>query len=100
MIAKNTDYQVADELANLNGDKTIPWVVDNAKLHKTFQFRNFVSAFGFMAQVAIEAEKANHHPEWCNVYKRVTFDLTTHEVGGISAKDFELAKVIEGIADS
>ena len=72
-----------------------PWVIENDKLHKEFIFSNFIQAFGFMSQVAITAEAMNHHPEWFNVYKKVVIDLTTHEAGGLSDLDFQLAIKIE-----
>lgn len=58
---------------------------------RSFEFADFVQAFGFMTQVALVAEKRNHHPEWSNVYHRVTITLTTHDAGGLSAKDIDLA---------
>ncbi len=58
-------------------------------------FGGFVEAFGFMTQVALLAEKADHHPEWRNVYNRVNIDLTTHDAGGLTVKDIELAKAID-----
>jgi len=73
------------------------WKLADGKLHKTFQFDDFVEAFGFMTQVAIVAEKMNHHPEWFNVYNKVTIDLTTHDVGGISQLDLDLANKIEAL---
>lgn len=88
MVAeKLNDTEIGAELDNLSG-----WTVVNGKLHKQFQFSSFVEAFGFMARVALAAESMNHHPEWFNVYNRVTIDLMTHDAGGISALDFELAK--------
>ena len=88
MVAeKLNDTEIDAELDNLSG-----WTVVNGKLHKQFQFSSFVEAFGFMARVALAAESMNHHPEWFNVYNRVTIDLMTHDAGGISALDFELAK--------
>ncbi|MBU2866172.1 4a-hydroxytetrahydrobiopterin dehydratase [Pacificibacter marinus] len=61
-------------------------------LTKTFQFANFISAFGWMTQMAMIAEKMNHHPEWRNVYRTVEVTLTTHDVGGVTAKDIALAQ--------
>jgi 4a-hydroxytetrahydrobiopterin dehydratase len=61
-------------------------------LSKTFQFANFISAFGWMTQMAMIAEKMNHHPEWRNVYRRVEVTLTTHDAGGVTAKDIALAQ--------
>jgi len=65
---------------------------------KTFQFANFTAAFGWMTQVAIWAEKLNHHPEWSNVYRTVEVTLTTHDVGGLSALDIELAEKMDALA--
>ena len=65
---------------------------------KRFIFTDFVAAFGFMTQVAIEAEKLDHHPEWTNVYRHVEITLTTHSVGGLTARDITLARAIERIA--
>lgn len=69
-----------------------------AAITKRFSFQNFVSAFGFMTQVAMEAEKLGHHPEWTNVYRHVDITLTTHDKGGLSALDITLARAIERIA--
>ena len=71
---------------------------DRDAIVRTFQFPDFVTAFAFMTAVALEAEKADHHPEWSNVYNRVTVDLTSHDAGGITERDFRLAGVLEGIA--
>ena len=67
-------------------------------IHKTYVFADFVSAFGWMTQVAIFAEKWNHHPEWDNVYKTVNVTLTTHDVGGVSALDAKLARKMDTLA--
>jgi 4a-hydroxytetrahydrobiopterin dehydratase len=64
---------------------------------KTFVFRNFIEAFGFMAQTAIWAEKLNHHPEWSNVYKTVEVTLTTHDLNGLSDLDLKLAEKMDGL---
>jgi 4a-hydroxytetrahydrobiopterin dehydratase len=90
---KLSEDEIKGELSKLVG-----WRVANGKLNKTFEFASFVQAFGFMTQVAMEAEKLNHHPEWFNVYSKVTIDLVTHDVGGISNYDFRLAGVIDSIA--
>ena len=68
------------------------------KLHRELRFPDFVRAFGFMTSVALVAESMNHHPEWSNVYGRVTIDLTTHDAGGITALDLELARRIYALA--
>lgn len=68
------------------------WQVNtNGKLERVFQFADFIQAFGFMTQAALIAEKMNHHPEWFNVYNTLKVELTTHDVGGLSEKDFEFA---------
>ena len=71
---------------------------DALSIHKTFKFRNFVEAFGFMTQCAIHAEKLDHHPEWSNVYRTVEVKLTTHSSKGLTELDFELAKKMEKAA--
>ena len=73
------------------------WRVQGARLHRDLQFKSFVEAFGFMAQVALLAESKNHHPNWSNVYNRVSIDLTTHDLGGLSRLDVELATAIDGL---
>lgn len=73
------------------------WSVDGEKLRRDFQFRDFVEAFGFMSQVALLAEARNHHPNWSNVYNRVTIELTTHDLGGLSTLDTELAIAIDSL---
>ncbi|GAB5446944.1 4a-hydroxytetrahydrobiopterin dehydratase [Gymnodinialimonas sp.] len=67
-------------------------------IHKMFQFRNFTRAFGWMTQVAIEAEKMDHHPEWSNVYKTVEVTLATHDVNGLSELDVTLARKMDQLA--
>ena len=67
---------------------------------KTFTFANFVEAFGFMTRAALWAEKLNHHPEWSNVYKRVTVTMTTHDAGGLTELDVKLASKMDLLAKS
>ncbi|MCH7741774.1 MAG: 4a-hydroxytetrahydrobiopterin dehydratase [Proteobacteria bacterium] len=74
------------------------WSVEEEKLHREYEFDNFVQAFGFMTEAALIAERADHHPEWFNVYKKVVVDLTTHEANGITERDFTLARKMEEIA--
>jgi 4a-hydroxytetrahydrobiopterin dehydratase len=74
------------------------WSLRDGKLHREFVFPDFVHAFGFMATAAIAIERMNHHPEWSNVWNRVTVDLTTHDAGGITAKDAALARLLETLA--
>ena len=90
---KLSNAEISTLLEGLSG-----WTVEDAKLHKEFQFDSFVEAFGFMASVALIAESMNHHPEWFNVYNRVIVDLATHDAGGISALDFELAKKVDALS--
>lgn len=92
-VTKLTDAEISAQLEGISG-----WTVENEKLHKEFQFDSFVEAFGFMASVALIAESMNHHPEWFNVYNRVTVELATHDAGGISALDFELAQKIDALS--
>lgn len=73
------------------------WSIQNEKLHKDFEFKDFKGAFGFMVRVADMAEDMNHHPEWFNVYNKVSIDLTTHDAGGITANDVEFAKRVDQI---
>ena len=89
--ASEQDIQTAiDELG--------AWTVKEGKLHREYRFRDFVQAFGFMTQAALLAERADHHPEWFNVYNRVVVDLTTHEAGGITERDIQLARGMEALA--
>ena len=79
--------------------RSINWTDGHSKKVKfqKFDFPNFVQAFGFMTQIALEAEKMNHHPEWCNVYNHVEINLATHDAKGITEYDFNLARTIERI---
>jgi 4a-hydroxytetrahydrobiopterin dehydratase len=76
------------------------WILDPARdaVTKTFKFRNFVEAFGFMTRAALWAEKLNHHPEWTNVYNRVEVTLTTHDAGGLTELDVKLAGKLDALA--
>ncbi len=85
-----TADEIRDRLDGLSG-----WTVQDDKLHKQFEFGNFVEAFSFMTAGALAAEKMDHHPEWFNVYNRVVVDLSTHDVGGISSFDFLLAAAFD-----
>ena len=89
--------QATDDQIQLFLQQNKNWLINDKKLHREFQFNNFVAAFGFMTQVALIAERDNHHPEWSNVYNKVTVDLTTHEVGSITERDFILAQRIEAL---
>ncbi|NND68237.1 MAG: 4a-hydroxytetrahydrobiopterin dehydratase [Halioglobus sp.] len=76
------------------------WELRKGKLYRHCRFADFVEAFGFMSRVALLAERANHHPEWFNVYNRVEIELTTHDAGGISERDFALATEIDALLNS
>ena len=90
--SKLSEALLAEHLSALPG-----WEVVAGKLRRELVFPEFVSAFGFMTRVALVAERMDHHPEWSNVYGRVVIELTTHDAGGISERDFELARKIEAL---
>lgn len=87
---KLTQDEIVAELSKING-----WRLRKESIEKTFTFKNFKQAFSAMTQIAFEAETLNHHPEWTNVYNRLTINLSTHDAGGLTLKDFELAQKIE-----
>ena len=93
-IARLNEAETAAALVDLPG-----WSLraDNLAITRTLKFGDFAEAFGFMARVAIHAEKADHHPEWFNVWNRVDITLTTHDAGGLSARDVALARVINAM---
>ena len=91
-MTKLSEPEIQSALAERPG-----WTLVNAKLHREFQFPDFVHAFGFMTRAALVAEAMNHHPEWFNVYNRVTIDLTTHDAGGVTARDFKLAAKLDSL---
>ena len=77
------------------------WNKSDNKLKATFEFENFIQAFGFMTQVAITAQEQNHHPNWSNVYNKVEFELSTHDAGDVvTEKDEKLAQAINDIYKS
>jgi 4a-hydroxytetrahydrobiopterin dehydratase len=85
--------EIDQQLATVSG-----WTVVNGKLQREFKFADFVRAFGFMSQVALLAQVANHHPAWRNVYNQVVIDLVTHEAGdALSQRDFDLAQQINAL---
>ena len=92
-----SNFSIQNALEHLNENLEHPWQIKHQKLHKTFTLVDFNRAFAFMSSIALYAEKINHHPEWCNVYNRVEINLTTHELGQLSAKDFTLAAMIEAL---
>ena len=93
MAAQRLNEQQRSELAS----RLPHWSVNGEKLRRDFQFQDFVAAFGFMGQVALLAESRNHHPNWSNVYNRVTIELTTHDLDGLSTLDTELAAAIDAL---
>jgi len=90
---KLSEEEVQSRIGELSG-----WTLAAGKLHRELKFANFVTAFGFMSSLALIAESMDHHPEWFNVYGRVVIDLSTHDLGGISELDFELARAIDSLA--
>ena len=90
---KLSDDDIAAAMSALDG-----WRVENGKLHREYRFATFVEAFGFMASAALVAEAMDHHPEWFNVYRTVRVDLSTHDAGGITRLDLELAKRMNTLA--
>jgi 4a-hydroxytetrahydrobiopterin dehydratase len=93
MAAKKlTEAEVKERLGEVQG-----WAVQGGKLHRAFECKDFVAAFGNMTRVALVAEAMNHHPEWFNVWNKVVIDLNTHSVGGISDLDLKLAGKINEI---
>lgn len=89
------DEDVTRRLSELEG-----WALADGKLYRAFRFGSFVEAFGFMARVALVAEKMDHHPEWSNVYDRVRVHLVTHDAGGVTDLDLELAARMNELAAS
>ena len=87
---KLTAGEIEAALTDLPG-----WELRDGKLHREYSFPDFVHAFGFMAASAVAIEAMNHHPEWCNVWNRVVVDLTTHDAGGVTSLDVELARKLE-----
>jgi 4a-hydroxytetrahydrobiopterin dehydratase len=71
------------------------WILDQGFIRRDFKFKNFVEAFSFMTSVALEAEKMNHHPDWSNVYNKVSVTLQTHDASGITNRDLDLAQTID-----
>lgn len=94
MVEKLTDETRRAALAGLEGWRD---VADRDAIEKSFQFANFNTAWGFMNQVALQAEKLDHHPEWFNVYGTVKITLSTHDCGGLSERDVALASFIDSL---
>jgi len=91
-MKKYTDKEITEQLKSFEG-----WeYVENA-IHTTFEFNNFKEAFSAMTRISFEIEKLNHHPEWTNVYGSLEILLSTHDAGGVTEKDFQLAKIIDDL---
>jgi len=90
---KLNDEEIKLALSRLAG-----WSVVGGKLHREYKFKDFVEAWGFMSSAALVVQQMDHHPEWFNVYHTVRVDLVTHDVGGISRRDVELAGKLEDLA--
>ena len=95
---ENMKALAKEEIGRRVDDLPAGWPVEGGVLRKEFVFGSFVEAFGFMAKLAIVAEKHDHHPDWSNSYNKVTISLTTHDAGGITPLDFELADYAEKFA--
>lgn len=85
------------EIQSTLDDKLTSWKLASDQLVCNYKFKDFIEAFGFMTKVALLAQQANHHPEWSNVYNKVKICLTTHDAGGITKKDVDLALQIEAL---
>ena len=94
-VRKLSDAEIREGLETLN-----EWSLDQGKLYKEYKFKDFVTTFAFMTKVAQAAEAVAHHPEWFNVYNTVKVHLSTHDVGGISEHDFDLAQKMDDLAKS
>ncbi len=97
MVEKLTEIERSDALAKLDGWRVAP---DRDAIEKSFQFDNFNAAWGFMSRIALQADKLDHHPEWFNVFGTVEITLTTHDCGGVSERDVQLATFIDGLGVS
>lgn len=95
MTIKLSGQARIDALATLKGWNAVP---DRDAIARSFKFADFNEAWGFMTRVALAADKADHHPEWSNVYNKVEIVLSTHDAGGVSEKDVALARFIDSIA--
>ncbi|WP_298538983.1 4a-hydroxytetrahydrobiopterin dehydratase [uncultured Aquimarina sp.] len=91
---KLTETEITSRLEKMDG-----WEYEDNALHTSFEFENFKDAFSAMSRIAFEAEALNHHPDWSNVYNVVNVSLSTHDADGVTEKDFQLAKAIDGIVE-
>lgn len=94
-MKKMTEDDINRRLEDLEG-----WEYKEDAIHTSFEFENFKEAFSVMARIAFEAEAQQHHPEWTNVYNQLNISLSTHDAGGVTEKDFKLARTIEEIIDA
>ena len=90
-----TTSEIEKRLKSLDG-----WEFNEDALETTFEFQNFKEAFTLMTRIAFECEALNHHPDWTNVYNRLHIRLSTHDAGGVTEKDFELAGLIEALVST
>ncbi len=90
-----TASEIEKKLKTLEG-----WEFNENALETTFEFQNFKEAFTLMTRIAFECEALNHHPDWTNVYNRLHIRLSTHDAGGVTEKDFELARLIEELVST
>lgn len=94
-MKKLTEDQIHSSLESLSG-----WEYKDEAIHTALEFENFKEAFSVMVRIAFEAEALNHHPDWCNVYNELSISLSTHDAGGVTEKDFKLARRIEDIINA
>lgn len=87
-----SDAEIAARLARLPS-----WSLKDGSLHRELTFADFPAAWAFMSRIALEAERLGHHPDWCNSWNRVIVELSTHDAGGITELDFELAETIQAV---
>ena len=94
-MKKLSEKEINENLGSLEG-----WTYTDNSLQTSFEFENFKEAFTLMTRIAFEAEAQGHHPDWSNVYNQLEISLSTHDAGGVTEKDFKLAKAIEGIVNA
>jgi len=94
-MSKLSEKEISDKLQDLDG-----WEFQENALQTKFEFENFKETFSIMTRIAFEAEAQQHHPEWTNVYNTLSISLSTHDAGGVTEKDFQIAKAIESIIDA
>lgn len=91
-MSKLTENKIKEMLKDFDG-----WEYSDNALHTTIEFSDFKDCFAVMTRIAFEAEKLNHHPDWSNVYNKLSITLTTHDAGGLTEKDFQLAQIIDDL---